>query len=140
VRQLHAPSRHCGAIAVPCTRDRCFNTWDGIARVGCCPSLIPSPPARSIVLICTKCGNRNQDTEQFCSSCNAYLPFFSEKVADPTTGQPATPDPAPPTTQPPPPPPPPRPVTDSSRPDTGRSGGDGRTSSSGGWQPPTNQT
>jgi len=57
------------------------------------------------VIICKKCGNRNDDREQFCTSCSSFLEWSGERVVE------AKPEPAPPPVAPPPPPPPPPPPT-----------------------------
>jgi hypothetical protein len=54
------------------------------------------------VIICKKCGNRNEDRDQFCTSCGSFLEWSGERVVE-TAPQPEAPAPVPP---PPPPPPP----------------------------------
>jgi hypothetical protein len=51
------------------------------------------------VIICKKCGNHNEDRDEFCVSCGAFLEWSGERVAQPA--------PPPPPEAPPPPPPPP---------------------------------
>lgn len=57
------------------------------------------------MIICKKCGNRNEDRDQFCTSCGSFLEWSGERVVE------AAPEPAPTPVVPPPPPPPPPPPT-----------------------------
>jgi hypothetical protein len=58
------------------------------------------------VIICKKCGNRNEDRDQFCTSCGSFLEWSGERVVE------TAPEPTPtPVATPPPPPPPPPPPT-----------------------------
>jgi ribosomal protein L40E len=52
------------------------------------------------VIICKKCGNRNEDRDQFCTSCGSFLEWSGERVVE------TAPEPPPPPVAPPPPPPP----------------------------------
>lgn len=54
------------------------------------------------MIICKKCGHRNGDQDTFCASCQAFLEWAGEKVAEEPKG---------PVVPPPPPPPPPGFVT-----------------------------
>jgi len=75
-----------------------------MARVGPWGRLLPSPREDERVIICKKCGNRNQDQDQFCASCGSFLEWSGERVE--AAPPPPEPEPQP---APPPPPPPPRP-------------------------------
>lgn len=79
--------------------------WMGLPHhLWTCGRLLPSPPARPSVIICKKCGNRNEDRDQFCTSCGSFLEWSGERVAE---AAPPTPEPMPAPVPPPPPPPPP---------------------------------
>jgi hypothetical protein len=85
------------------------------------------------VIICKKCGNRNEDRDQFCSSCGSFLEWSGERVVE------KAPEPAPQPVAPPPPPPPPPPMTaiDRLKEVVGMDPGhDAPPPATGGWVPP----
>jgi hypothetical protein len=87
------------------------------------------------VIICKKCGNRNEDRDQFCTSCGSFLEWSGERVVEaaPPTTQP-TPAPVPP----PPPPPPPTTFIDHVKQVVGMEAGQAAPPRprTGGWVPP----
>jgi ribosomal protein L37E len=101
------------------------------------------PPAEvERVIICKKCGNHNQDQDQFCSSCGTFLEWSGERVVEEA--------PPPPEPEPAPPPPPPAGIVEKVKQAVGMEGkeaapsaGDGKTAAppaSGGWVPPASVT
>ena len=47
------------------------------------------------MIICKKCGNRNEDRDQFCASCGTFLEWSGERVIEPAPPPPPAPEPAP---------------------------------------------
>ena len=47
------------------------------------------------MIICKKCGNRNEDKDQFCASCGAFLEWSGERVKEAAPPPPPAPEPAP---------------------------------------------
>ncbi len=94
--------------------------------------LLPSPPRESTVIICKKCGHRNQDKDQWCASCGSYLEVSGERVEEPS------PPPPPPKPPEPAPPPPPSGIVDRVRKAVGRD--DKEEPAAAGWQPPGSGT
>jgi ribosomal protein L40E len=84
------------------------------------------------VIICKKCGNRNEDRDQFCTSCGSFLEWSGERVVE------TAPDPPPPQVAPPPPPPPPPPPTfiEHVKQVVGMEAGQAPRQQAGGWVPP----
>jgi len=85
------------------------------------------------VIICKKCGNRNEDRDQFCNSCGSFLEWSGERVAE------KAPEPTPQPQPPPPPPPPPPPTTgfDRLKEVVGMESGQATPApAAGGWVPP----
>ena len=35
------------------------------------------------MIVCTNCGNHNEDSDEFCGSCGKFLEWVGEKVAAP---------------------------------------------------------
>lgn len=85
------------------------------------------------MIICKKCGNRNEDRDQFCTSCGSFLEWSGERVVE------KAPEPAPQPQAPPPPPPPPPPMgfVDHLKEVVGMEAGQAPPPSTGGWVPPT---
>ena len=46
------------------------------------------------VILCTKCGTRNEETASFCGGCGAFLEFYGQKVAADGTPNESAPAPA----------------------------------------------
>jgi hypothetical protein len=81
--------------------------WSGRHGLASTRRAAATIPARGEeVIICKKCGNRNQDQDQFCASCGSFLEWSGERVVEQA---PAPPPPAPAPQPAPPPPAPPSP-------------------------------
>src|SRR5215471_4661120 len=85
------------------------------------------------VIICKKCGNRNEDRDQFCTSCGCYLEWSGERVVEAAPEPPPTPVAPPP---PPPPPPPPQSFIDQVKNRVAMEGGQPPRQQPGAWVPP----